>query len=112
MHESEGMVACRELGYTGGYGFYGPPYFNAPALELNWMYNLTCNGTESRIRDCLYEGLEGMKVRRDFTKPAYVRCYDDPSNTRKQQNFHYLLIILINIHHPVCIISLYYEKLT
>ena len=45
-------VVCRQLGYPNATEHRCCSYYGGISNQLNWLSNLRCNGSESRISDC------------------------------------------------------------
>ncbi len=49
-----GRVVCQQFGYSNGFAVIRSDYF--PGSDPIWLSNLRCQGTESRLTECVHNG--------------------------------------------------------
>ncbi|XP_052238683.1 neurotrypsin-like [Dreissena polymorpha] len=72
----DAFVACKQMGYAGGYA-YRPPK-NSSNLIL--MDNVRCHGDEDSLLNCPYDKWAVTTGCDFYTKRAGVLCYNDTNN--------------------------------
>ena len=70
--KQDAMVACRQMGYTGGVPF-GPRYYSSRTPI--WMSDINCTGNETSISQCQYNDTGAQQSCRSNRLAARVFCY-------------------------------------
>lgn len=88
--DSDAMVACKQMGYSGGAAYRPPKNFSSAIL----MTNVDCNGNESTLKECNFKHWNKIDGCDYYSQRAGVFCYNDTGKL-----FYYHLFISKRVNH-------------
>ena len=58
--DEDATVVCREIGYSTGSSYCCGALGSIPETNPMWMGDVVCNGSESNLTDCAWDGIWGV----------------------------------------------------